>query len=87
MGDTALAIFLALFVLAALRALRVRGPVELSYLALAALAACLAPNATLAFTTAMRNTAFLLVFVPFIIVAPPLQIRAWGPRKPVYGAG
>jgi hypothetical protein len=75
LGDITLAILLALFVLAALRAFRVRGPVELSYLALAALAVCLAPNATLAFTTAMRNTVFLFVLVPFVIAAPPLHLR------------
>jgi len=76
LGDVGFAIFIALFVLAAFRAMRVRGPVELSYLGLAALAVCLAPNATVAFTTAMRNTAFLLVLVPFIIASPPLQIRS-----------
>lgn len=74
LGDLALAIFLGLFVLAALRAFRVRGPVELAYLVLAALAVCLAPNATLAFTTAMRNTAFLLVLVPFVGAPPPLHL-------------
>jgi hypothetical protein len=73
-GDIVFSIFIAFFVLSILRALRVRGPVDLSYLALAAIAACLAPNATSAFTTAMRNTAFLLVLVPFIIASPPLQI-------------
>ena len=58
--------------LAAVRAVRQRGPVELSYLALAAIAACLAPNATLAFTTALRNTAFLIVLIPFVIAFPQL---------------
>ena len=58
--------------LAAVRAIRRRGPVDLVYLALAAIAACLAPNATLAFTTALRNTAFLIVLIPFVIAAPQL---------------
>jgi hypothetical protein len=71
-GLTVLVAFLALFVIAGLRAFRARGPVALFYLALAALALCLAPNATVAFTTAMRNTAFLLVLVPFVITTPPL---------------
>jgi uncharacterized membrane protein (UPF0136 family) len=75
-GLAVLAAFLVLLVLAGLRAVRVRGPVELSYLALGALALCLAPNATVAFTTAMRNTAFLLVLVPFVIAAPPLLPRS-----------
>jgi asparagine N-glycosylation enzyme membrane subunit Stt3 len=71
----ALTILIALIVLltlAARRALRLRGPVDLTYLALAASAACLAPNATVAFSTALRNTAFLLVLVPFVFAAAPL---------------
>jgi hypothetical protein len=63
---------LVLFALSGLRALRTRGPVELAYLGLVALAVCLAPNATAAFSTALRNTAFLLVLVPFVIVPPQL---------------
>jgi hypothetical protein len=63
---------IALLALAALRALRLRGPVDPTYLALAAIAACLAPNATLAFSTALRNTAFLLVLVPFVFASAPL---------------
>ena len=74
-SDIAVVGLLILFAVAAVRASRVRGPVELSYLALAAIALCLAPNATLAFTTAMRNTAFLLVLVPFVIVSPALFPR------------
>jgi hypothetical protein len=74
-GDAALVALLVLLVIASVRASRVRGPVELSYLALVAIAACLAANATLAFTTAMRNTAFLLVLVPFVIASPPLLPR------------
>jgi hypothetical protein len=75
LGLTILVALLVLLVLAGLRAFRVRGPVELSYLALAALAVCLAPNATVAFTTAMRNTSFLLVLVPFVIATPSLVPR------------
>jgi hypothetical protein len=66
--------------LAAVRAIRRRGPVDLSYVALAAIAACLAPNATLAFTTALRNTALLIVLIPFVIAAPQLPgtvRRSW----------
>ena len=77
----AVAILVALFVLfalAAVRAVRTRGPVELAYLGLAALAVCLAPNATAAFSTALRNTAFLLVLVPFVIVPPRLLPRSRG---------
>ncbi len=72
-GDIAVVALLVLLVLAGLRALRVRGPVELSYLALAAFTACLAANATVAFTTALRNTAFLLVLVPFVIASSPTR--------------
>jgi hypothetical protein len=67
---------LVLIVLAGVRALRTRGPVELAYLGLAAVAVCLAPNATAALTTALRNTAFLLVLVPFVIVPPQLLPRS-----------
>jgi hypothetical protein len=63
-------------VLAAARALRRPGPVELSFVGLAAIAACLAPNATLAFTTALRSTAFLVVLIPFVIAAPQLLPRS-----------
>jgi hypothetical protein len=74
-GAIALAIVIALIVLlalTALRALRLRGPVDLTYLALAAIAVCLAPNATAAFSTTLRNTAFLLVLVPFVLASAPL---------------
>ena len=74
-GAFALVILIGLIVLlalAAVRALRLRGPIDPTYLALAAIAACLAPNATLAFSTALRNTAFLLVLVPFVLASAPL---------------
>jgi hypothetical protein len=68
-----LAFLLALLVLAALRALRFRGPVDLAYLGLALVAASLAPNATAEFSTALRNTAFLVILFPFVAVGRPLQ--------------
>jgi hypothetical protein len=67
-----LVLLIIVCVLAAVRALRQPGPVELSYVALTAIAACLAPNATLAFSTALRNTAFLVVLIPFVITYPRL---------------
>jgi hypothetical protein len=67
-----LVVLLIVLTFAALRALRSRGPVELSYLALFAVALCLAPNATVAFSTALRNTSFLLALVPFVLVLPSL---------------
>ena len=74
-GDVTVTILIALIILlafAAVRALRLRGPVDLTYLALAAIAVCLAPNATVAFSTALRNTAFLLALVPFVFASAPL---------------
>jgi hypothetical protein len=74
----AVAMLVALIFVSALvtvRAVRQRGPIELSYLALAALAACLASNATLAFSTALRNTAFLIVLIPLIVAPPQLLPR------------
>jgi hypothetical protein len=63
---------LGLLALAGVRALRMRGPVDISYLALAAVAACLAPNATVELADALRNTAVLLVLVPFALASVPL---------------
>ena len=71
---------LALLALAALRALRSRGPFDLAYVALAVVAACLAPNATVALRDALRNTAVLVAFVPFVIASPRLVPRSWAPR-------
>jgi hypothetical protein len=62
-------LLLALLGLTVARALQVRGPLELCYLALAAVAICLAPNATIALSTALRNTAFLLALAPYILLA------------------
>lgn len=62
------ALLLALCLVAAVRAFRRRGLVDLAYLALAAVAACLAPNATASFTTALRNTAFVSVLLPFVLL-------------------
>lgn len=56
---------LALLVLAGARALRFRTPVAPVYLALAAVAACLAPIATVLERDALRNTSILLALVPF----------------------
>jgi hypothetical protein len=68
----ALALLLAMLVYTAVRAARLRGPADYVYLALAAVAVCLAPNATAAFSTALRNTAFLVVLVPFVAVSRTL---------------
>jgi hypothetical protein len=73
-GVVILAFLLALFVVGALSAVRHPGALELSYLALAVITICLAANATAAFTTALRNTAFLLALVPFVL--PPLRVRS-----------
>jgi hypothetical protein len=73
-GALVLPIFVALLGLlafAALRALRLRDPKQLAYLLLAALAACLAANATVSVSDAVRNTAVLLVLVPFAITGSP----------------
>ena len=70
---------LGLLLVAGLRALRLRGPIELVYLLLAALAACLAPIATELPRDAFRNTAVLVVLVPFVLV-PPSLVPRW--RRP-----
>ena len=60
-----LVLLLVFLLVAAARALRTLGALELSYLGLAIVACCLAANATVAFSTALRNTSLLLVLAPF----------------------
>jgi hypothetical protein len=74
---------LALLGLAVFLGLRLRGPVDPIYLALGAVAACLAPNGTVLLRDALRNTSVLLVLVPFVILSPP-PLPRW-PGRP--GAG
>ncbi len=67
-----LGLLLVLLLFGAVLAARRRGPVDLAYLALAAVALCLAPNATAEFSTALRNSAFLVVLLPFVLsLSPP----------------
>ena len=61
-----LVVLLAVLALGGLSALRRRGPIDLVYLALAAVALCLAPIATVLLRDALRNTAILLALVPFV---------------------
>jgi hypothetical protein len=67
----AVAALLGLLALTALVGLRLRGPVDPVYLALAAVTACLAPIATVLLRDALRNTSLPLVLVPFVIASPP----------------
>ncbi len=62
-----LVVLLAVLALAGVRALRLRGPVDLVYLSLAAVALCLAPIATVLLRDALRNTSILLALVPFVV--------------------
>jgi hypothetical protein len=75
-GVVILVSLVGLLAFASLRAVRRRGPVELSYLALVALAACLAPNATLEFSTALRNTAFFVVLLPFVVASRRIEVTS-----------
>jgi hypothetical protein len=78
-----LAVLLALLILGAVRARRARSPVDYAYLALAPLAVCLAPNATVELSTALRNTAFLVVLLPFVMASPRLTPSSLGAdRRP-----
>jgi hypothetical protein len=74
---------LGLLSLAGLLALRLRGPADAVYLLLAALAACLAPNATVLLRDALRNVTVPLTLVPFVIASLPL-LPTWMTRP---GAG
>ena len=69
----------AVIVVGAIRALRLQSPLDYTYLGLAAVAVCLAPNATVALSTAFRNTAFLITLVPFVIVTPLFTRRSKNP--------
>jgi hypothetical protein len=71
-----LALLLGLLIIATARALRRRGLVDLVYLALASVATCLAPNATTAFTTALRNTAFLTALLPLVLGGGSSQLAS-----------
>ena len=66
---------LALLTFAGLRALRLQSPVAVGYVGLAAVVVCLAPNAVAEFSTALRNTAFLVALVPFVLASPALRPR------------
>jgi hypothetical protein len=63
----ALIALIVVFAIGAARALRLRSREDLAYLGLAALAACLALNATASFTTALRNVSFLVILLPFVL--------------------
>jgi hypothetical protein len=75
-----LAALLGLLTVAGLCALRLRGPTDLIYIPLALLALFLAPNATVILRDALRNTALLVVLVPFVIASPPL-LPTWTARR------
>jgi hypothetical protein len=82
---------LALLVLGGVRALRLRGPVDVVYLLLALLVACLAWGATYILRDALRNVSLLLALVPFVIASAPAlrrasplpDFQAGGPQPPV----
>jgi hypothetical protein len=62
-----LVVLLAVLALGGLSALRLRSPIDLMYLALAAVAVCLAPIATVLLRDALRNTSILLALIPFVV--------------------
>jgi hypothetical protein len=69
-----LVVLLAVLALTGLFAFRLRHPIDLVYLALGAVALCLAPIATVLLRDALRNTAILLALVPFVVTveySPP----------------
>ena len=56
-----------LLLVATVQALRSRRPVDLIFLAVLVVTACLAPNATVILRDALRNTALLVVLVPLVL--------------------
>jgi hypothetical protein len=84
-GESILAVvvpLLALLALAGLCALRLRTPVDVVYLLLGALVACLAWGGTYILRDALRNVALLLTLVPFVLVATPVVVAAGRERAP-----
>jgi hypothetical protein len=78
-GESILAVvvpLLALLALAGLCALRLRTPVDVVYLLLGALVACLAWGGTYILRDALRNVSLLLTLVPFVLVAAPVVAAA-----------
>jgi hypothetical protein len=75
-----LVVLLGVLAVAGIAALRLRKPVDLVYLLLGVLALCLAPNATVYLRDAIRNTAILLVLVPWVIASPPPRPTSWAHR-------
>jgi hypothetical protein len=63
---------LALLALAGVRALRLRTPVDVVYLLLGMLVACLAWGATYILRDALRNVSLLLALVPFVLASAPM---------------
>jgi hypothetical protein len=87
-GESILAVvvpLLALLALAGLCALRLRTPVDVVYLLLGALVACLAWGGTYILRDALRNVALLLTLVPFVLVATPVVVAAGRERAPDSG--
>jgi hypothetical protein len=87
-GESILAVvvpLLALLALAGLCALRLRTPVDVVYLLLGALVACLAWGGTYILRDALRNVALLLTLVPFVLVAAPVVVAAGRERPPDSG--
>lgn len=82
-SEATLVVLVALLVLiavAGLRALRLRGPLDVAFVLLAIVTACLVPKATVLQRDALRNTAVLLTLIPFVIAFPPLLPR-WMRRR------
>jgi hypothetical protein len=74
---------LLLLTVAGVLALRLRGPVDVAYLLLVIVAACLVPKATVLQRDALRNVAVVLTLVPFVIASRPL-LPTWSGLR---GAG
>lgn len=72
LAGLALALLCLLVLLALLQVRRLRSPVGLTFVGLVAIALCLAPNATVAFSTALRNTAFLVLLAPLLLTESTL---------------
>ena len=84
LGESTIVVLVALLgllTLAALASLRLRTPVQLAFLPLAVIAACLVPSATTLLRDALRNTSLLVVLVPLVVGATRFDSEAVSGRR------
>ena len=78
LGESTIVVYaalLALLAIATLASLRLRTPLQLAFLPLAAIAACLVPKATVLLRDGLRNTGLLVALVPLVVSRDGFTLR------------